>query len=120
MKFDQELLFGIYKLKEISSVIDSVPTAEKANDGMFVFTREGELSVVSGSNEWVMAYTGKYRIEDDLLLIDVKACVVREFEGKTIQRRILKLDGKNLVLDAGGSNSSKKTHLTWVKIQNSL
>ncbi len=116
MIFDENLLFGIYELTQIHAVKDGQQTTERANAGMFVFTRDHKLSVVSGSNEWVMAYAGAFEIKDDMLFIHVKSCVVRELEGTTISRRILKLDGKNLVLDASGSNSTKKTEISWRKI----
>ena len=108
-------LFGIYELAKIEAVRDGKPTSEKANSGMFVFTREHKLSVVSGSNEWVMAYTGSFELIEDRLLIHVKSCVVHELEGTTITRKILALDGRNLVLDASGSSSDKKTTISWIK-----
>jgi hypothetical protein len=115
MKIDENLLFGIYELTQIHAVQDGQQTTERANAGMFVFTRDRKLSVVSGSNEWVMAYTGLYELKDDMLSIHVKSCVVRELEGTTILRRVLKLDGTNLVLDASGSNPSKQTKISWRK-----
>jgi len=44
--------------------------------------------------------------------------VVRELEGKTLQRKILTLDDTTLVLYAGGSDPSKRTTIHWKKIKN--
>lgn len=115
MKFNVDNLFGIYELAKIESFENGQKTNEVANAGMFVFTRDKKLSVVSGSNEWVMAYTGSFEVKDDLIEIQVKSCVVREMEGTTITRKILVLDGKSLMLDASGSNKTKKTEISWKK-----
>ncbi len=116
MNFNLDLLYGIYRLSKIESKINGLPTGEKANDGMFVFTRDNQLSVVSGSNEWVMAYTGNFEIKDNIIYIDIKSCVTRDMEGTRIQRKIVKLDGINLVLDVSGSDKSKSVQISWIKI----
>lgn len=116
MKFNEADLFGIYTLVKIEATKDSIPTNERANDGLFVFTRERKLSVVSGANEWVMAYTGDFSIQDDVLSIRVKACVTRELEGTIIQRKILSLDGTNLILEASNKDQEKRSVISWKKI----
>lgn len=116
MTLNPELLYGIYELQKIESTVDGKITPEHAKSGMFVFTRENRLSVVSGSNEWVMAYTGTFEIKEDTLFIKTESCVVREQECMTITRKILKLDGENLMLESKrGSNPKDFTQLTWKK-----
>lgn len=82
---------------------------------MFTFTRDGRLSVVSASNLFVMAYTGSYTVENELLKIGVESCNHREMEGKTITRKILNFDGSVLVLEAVSSQSPERSVLTWKK-----
>ena len=106
---------GIYELERIESDKDGAPVAETSRPGMFTFTRDGRLSVVSASNLMVMAYTGSYRVEDDVLKIDVESCVYREMEGKTITRKILSFDDSHLVLEAVSSKSTGRSVLTWKK-----
>ncbi len=113
---DQEMLYGIYELKSIESFKDGQRTSEKANSEMFTFTRQKSLAVVNGSNEWVMAYTGTFDIVDDELIIQVKSCVVSEMENTSIIRKILFMDGEDLVLNSIGSDKSKQTKITWKKI----
>lgn len=117
MEYREELLFGIYELSKIECFEKGKPTSEIANAGMFVFTRDHKLSVVSGSSEWVMAYTGTFELKGEMISIRVKSCVVREMEGTTITRKILAMDGESLVLDASGSNIDKRTEISWRKIQ---
>lgn len=106
---------GIYELEHIRSDKGGTPVAETSRPGMFTFTRDGRLSVVSASNLSVMAYTGSYRIEGDVLKIDVESCVRREMEGKTIARKILSFDESRLVLEAVSSKSTERSVLTWKK-----
>lgn len=113
---DIDLIFGIYELKSIESFKDGDRTNEKENSGMFTFTRQKTLAVVNGSNEWVMAYSGTFDIIEDELVIQVKACVSREMENTSIVRKILSMDGENLVLNSIGSDKSKQTKITWKKI----
>ncbi|MCB0394475.1 MAG: hypothetical protein KDD25_07940 [Bdellovibrionales bacterium] len=108
-------IYGIYELTEIESYEDGKRTSERANAGMVTFTRKNQMSVVSGSNEWVMAYFGNFRIQGDSLNIDVKSCVVRELEGKTITRKILRLGPETLVIESGSTVSDKTAKLTWKK-----
>lgn len=116
MNFDLELLYGIYELEKIESTVDGKITSEHAKSGMFVFTRENRLSVVSGSNNWVMAYTGSFQIKDDILFIKTESCVVREQEDTTITRKILKLDKEYLMLESKRTGQQASfTHLTWKK-----
>ena len=106
---------GIYELQRIESEKNGVPVDETARAGMFTFTRDGRLSVVCASNLSVMAYTGSYRVENDVLKIDVDSCVHREMEGKAIARKILSFDDAVLVLEAVSSKSREKSILTWKK-----
>lgn len=113
MKYDN--LPGIYELERIESEKNGVPIDESARSGMFTFTRDGRLCVVSASNLSVMAYAGSYRVENDVLKIGVESCVQRELEGKTITRKIISFDEKLLVLEAVSSKSPEKSLLTWKK-----
>lgn len=106
---------GIYESENIESSNEGVPIDEIVRPGMFTFTRDGRLSVVSASNKKVMAYVGSYRVEDDVLKIAIESCVYRDMEGTTITRRILRFDGKHLVLEAVGSKSKERSVLTWKK-----
>jgi hypothetical protein len=114
-KLEYTNLPGIYELERIESDKDGTPIAETARPGMFTFTRDGRLSVVSASDLMVMAYTGSYRIENDALKIDVESCVYREMEGKTITRKILSIDDSHLVLEAVSTKSTERSVLTWKK-----
>lgn len=106
---------GIYESEKIETDKKGVPVDEIVRPGMFTFTCDGRLSVVSASNVMVMAYVGSYWIEDDELKIAIESCVYREMEGKTITRRILRFDGTYLVLEAVGSISKERSVLTWKK-----
>lgn len=115
MKFNEKNLYGIYDLVSTESWENEIRTDEKSNAGMFIFRPDHMVSVVSGSNNWVMAYTGKYSLNDDILSIEIKSCVVREMEGTTITRKILALDENNLIVDASAPNATKRTKITWKK-----
>lgn len=106
---------GIYELERIESDKGGTPVAEISRPGMFTFTRDGRLSVVSASNLSVMAYAGSYRIEGDAIKISVESCVQREMEGKTITRRIMSFDESRLTLEAVSSKSTERSVLTWKK-----
>lgn len=106
---------GIYELQHIQSEKNGAPVPETARPGMFTFTRDGRLSVVSASDLSVMAYTGSYNVEDDALKIGIESCVHREMEGKTITRRILSFDDSLLVLEAVSSKAPERSILTWKK-----
>jgi hypothetical protein len=106
---------GIYESEKIESSSEGVPTDEMVRPGMFTFTRDGRLSVVSASNKMVMAYAGSYTVENDALKIAIESCVYREMEGTAITRRILSFDGTRLVLEAVGSKGKERSVLTWKK-----
>ena len=110
-----ENLYGIYELESLETHKAGILSDDKATSGMFVFTRDHKLSVVSGSTEWVMAYTGTFEIKENQLVIHTGACVLREREGTTMQRTILKLDGKHLVLVAENTAKQEKSVLMWRK-----
>ena len=109
-----ELLYGVYELQNTEKFINGVKTNLNATSGMFTFTRDRRMSVVSGSTEWVMAYTGTFEIKDFKLLMKAEACVKRELEGTVISRDIEKMDGEFLVL-VGGDRATNYTVLTWKK-----
>jgi hypothetical protein len=108
-------LYGIYELHEITTTFHSTPTAEHAKSGMFVFTRDNKLSVVCGSNEMVMSYTGSFDLKDDALHIHVGSCSKREYEGTTITRRILQINDTWLKLEATSLDGATKSEITWKK-----
>lgn len=106
---------GIYELEKIETDKDGVFAEETVRPGMFTFTRDGRLSVVSASDMKVMAYVGSYTAEGGVLKICVESCVHREMEGTTITRSILRFDDTHLVLEAIGSKSKERSVLTWKK-----
>jgi hypothetical protein len=113
MKFNPDLIYGVFEMYEIESYKDEELTSERAKSGMFVFTRDNRLAVVSGANEWVMSYSGSFEIKDTNLLIHTESCNIREREGTTMTREILKLDNEWLIL--GAVNVEKRTNakITW-------
>ncbi len=116
MKFDIEQLYGIYEMTNLEAYENDQRTNERHNSGIFVFTRDHRLSVVSGSNEWVMAYCGSFEVKDDSLIINVEACNVREREGGIITRKIHTLDGTWLTLGYTKPNiPGSHTEITWKK-----
>ena len=116
MNIDSNLLYGIYDLVSTQSFENGVQTATRATSGMFVFRRDQRLSVVSGATDWVMAYTGSFKVEGDILQIQVDSCVVKELEGTQIIRKIEKLDGQTLVLSMEKKNEGKRTVIEWKKV----
>ena len=106
---------GVYESESIVTDKDGAPVAESVRPGMFTFTADGRLSVVSASDRHVMAYVGSYEVEGDVLKIAVESCVFREMEGRRITRKILAFDGSRLVLEALGSQSKERSVLTWKK-----
>jgi hypothetical protein len=99
----------------IETTVEGVPIQEEVLPGLFTFTPDGRLSVVSASKDSVMAYAGRYTVEGDVLSIRVDSCVVREVENTVITRKILEFDGTRLVLEAVGVKSKQRSVLTWKK-----
>lgn len=112
---NKENIYGVFELVSIQTYENGNQTSDKAKSGLFTFMRNDFLSVVSGSDEWVMAYTGSFDIVEDVLLIKVMSCVVREMEATTIKRRIVKLNEKDLILESLGSDG-KRSLITWKKM----
>ena len=48
-----------------------------------------------------MAYAGQFDIKDDQLVTEVSSCVVKEWVGTSISRKILLLDNESLVIEVG-------------------
>jgi hypothetical protein len=115
MKFNIDLLYGIYEMHKIETTHNGVPTSERVNSGMFTFTRDNRLGVVSGSNESVMAYSASFEVKDDTVFIHVEACNIREREGTTMTRKILKLDGTWLTLEAANADKGRRSEISWKK-----
>jgi hypothetical protein len=115
MEYDLNKIYGVYEMHKIESTLNGEPTTERSKSGMFVFTRDDRLAVVSGSNEWVMAYSGSFEIKEDTLFIYTESCNVREKEDKTMTRKILKLDGVWLALEAKNSELGTRSEITWKK-----
>lgn len=113
MKYKE--LPGVYESESIVTDKDGVPVDESVRPGMYTFTPDGRLSVVSATDRHVMAYVGSYEVEGDALKIAVESCVFREMEGRRITRKILGFDGSRLVLEAIGSESKERSVLTWKK-----
>jgi hypothetical protein len=106
---------GIYELESLITDKAGVPIEDAARPSMFTFTRDGRLSVVSASQISVMAYVGSYKVEGDVLKIQVDSCVVRELEGTEMSRKILRLNSTHLVLEALGAKSGLHSVLSWKK-----
>lgn len=104
---------GIYESEKIETIEDGKPTNETVQPGIFTFTRDNRLSVVSASNQTVMAYVGSYRTEGEILKIQIDSCVFREMEGTEITRRILKLNETHLILEVVSLKSKTRSVLTW-------
>ena len=109
-----ELLYGVYELQKIENFVNGEKTSLTATSGMFTFTRDHRVSVVSGSNEWVMAYVGSFEVKNTHLLMKAEACVKRELEGTILTREIIKLDGEWLVLKSANQEGGY-TELSWKK-----
>lgn len=116
---NNEDLFGIWELVKIETYQNDTLSDGHATSGMFVFTRDHQLSVVSGSKDWVMSYCGSFNITQDhntpTLVIHVEASNERENEGTDITRKIVQLDQNLLVLDAIGKTTGKRSLITWKK-----
>ena len=116
---NNEDLFGIWELVKIETYQNDTLSDGHATSGMFVFTRDHQLSVVSGSKDWVMSYCGSFNITRNhntpTLVIHVEASNAREIEGTDITRKIVQLDQNLLVLDAIGKTTGKRSLITWKK-----
>ena len=110
-----EHLYGIHELKEIKTYVNGVQTKDKAKSGMFVFTRDHRLSVVSGSDEMVIAYTGTFEVKESTLFIRAESCSIREWEGVTIAREIIKLDPDSVIFGVASPDGSMRSELSWKK-----
>jgi|GEM_PF-3948805 len=110
---NMDLIYGIWEMHTISSFKNGEPTSERAKSGMFVFTRDNRLAVVSGANEWVMAYCGSFEIKEEVLIIHTESCSVREREGTDMTRKILKLDSDWLILGAKSEDRGTSAEMTW-------
>jgi hypothetical protein len=106
---------GVYELESILTDREGVEVPEKSQFGMFTFTRDLKLSVVSASDIMVMAYAGTYTIQDEILKIFIKSSVYRDMENTEVQRMIKFFDGKKLILEAVGKKSGLRSILTWSK-----
>ena len=111
-----ELLPGIYELQSIESFKDGIKTSESAKHGLLTITPECKMSVVNSSHEWLMAYNGTIELKDDVLCIRLISCSSKELEGTTIFRKVLFLDGENLVLESAKDDRSKVSNISWKKI----
>ena len=115
MKYNIEFLYGVYEMHKIETTQNGELTSERVTSGMFVFTRDRRLAVVSGTNESVMAYSGSFEVNDDAITIQVESCNIREKEGSTMTRKILKLDGDWLILEAANAEKRMRAEITWKK-----
>lgn len=115
MKFNIERLFGVYEMHMIKTTLNGKPTSERVKSGMFVFTRDNRLAVVSGTNESVMAYGGSFEVKDDTFFIHAESCNRREREGTTMTRKILKLDGTWLTLVVVNAEKGMRAEINWKK-----
>jgi len=113
---DINLIYGVYELISIDSFINDQKTDETAKAGLFTFTRDKKVSVVNSSNDWIMSYVGSFEISKDQLLIQIKACVVKEMENTRISRKIVLLDQDQLIVDASGKDPSRRAEIKWKKI----
>lgn len=113
--FNKELLYGIFDLVKIETVVDGGPVQEAKGIGMVTFRRDSNVSAVSGAPMGVMAYTGKFDIKEDQLVVQVESCVVKEWVGTPIARKILNLDSEKLVIEVGSPDGKICSKLYWNK-----
>ena len=109
------LLCGVWEMQKLESWEHDAPTPDHAKSGMFVFTRDRRLSVVSGSHHNVMAYCGSFEVKGDQLMIKTESCNVREREGTSMVRKIVKLTPKLLVLEASNPKRGMRARIYWKK-----
>ena len=116
MKFDLNHLYGIYRVQDIVTHQNGQPIEDSVIDGVFTFTRDHLLSVVNGSKSHVMSYVGKFTVENDVLLIEVKVCNYRDVEGSVLKRKIERLDQNELVVSMVSSDGTKSSVISWKKM----
>ncbi len=114
MKIDD--LYGVYEVDKVNSKLGGEKGPETSKGGMFTFTRDGKLCVVNGSSESIMCYSGTFKVEKDIIEIQIEVCNHREMDGTRITRKILKLDSKSLVLEAIGVKTGRLSVFSWNKI----
>lgn len=115
MTINPEHLYGIYEMADLKSIAPNGPGTDEKNAGVFIFMRDNTLAVVSGSKEWVMAYSGPFKLENDIFTVQLEACVYRDREGKPLSRKILHLDETTLIVEAGNDGQGNRTEITWKK-----
>jgi len=114
--FKSDEIYGVYDLVDMESFDGDQRTSERAIDGVFVFRRDHKLSVFSASNEMTLAYTGRFLIKDQTLMIEIIACSNRAMERTTVARTILALDSEKLILEANSvKNPGLRSIITWKK-----
>ncbi|AZZ36920.1 hypothetical protein CIK05_08995 [Bdellovibrio sp. qaytius] len=110
---NKELLYGIFDSVKSETTVNNGPVTESAAVGMVTFRRDGQISTVSGTPQGVMAYTGKFDLKDDQLIVQLTSCVVKEWVGTSISRKILSLDNETMVLEVTSPDGSICSKLTW-------
>ena len=110
---NKELLYGIFDLYKIETTVNGGPVSEAPGIGMVTFRRDQQMSAVSGAPVGVMAYTGQFGIEGEDLVVKVSSCVVKEWVGTNISRKIVTLDKDQLVIETGSPDGSICSKLFW-------
>lgn len=113
-----EKLPGVYDLASVVTDDAGVPVDEDAVAGMCTITRDGRLTVFNCSTLSAIGYTGPYRVEGDVLKIELSCCSYPDMSGITIQRKILELSDEKLVLEAIGMKSKLHSVITWRRVAN--
>lgn len=110
-----ESLYGVYDMYHMVGYKNGELMDEKAKSGMFVFTSDNRLAVVSGTSSRFMAYSGSFTLQDNALMISIESCSVKEAEGTIMKREIVSFDGEFLKLKATNADFENRVEITWRK-----